>query len=1063
MPTRNLNITSRGPVSGIASIGGHLTLNDFNGVIDPLAIGNAGLNKPASSIPSMFARMLFFRTAYQSVAHTPTITDSVYAKFVSDSLDLMEDLFNRKRGMQLIRWNKTAQLAALQNIPILKNALDTQMNKFIPTVEDILLIEENGVIVGGTSPFTMVYTSPNWSNARPTQMLVTRTPKFREFMYRLAAAFATVDNMKEFVLFINNSRNCDPTYMATGFAGQWNPTSLYDEYPTYQMALNTPAIIDPQSDLRLAGRNTQKFESDFFLDSTLQPFREATTPLFIAKGIQPGMIYYDTEIGVNIDFVESEIENGDRISRVLPDCTFSHTYISPIYFLEDTLLKVPYKINKNRWANIIDVKGESCLLPLKPLFFKYFKIDDIANIFSFNVDDINETVTITLNVPVRNNDGTHRNHVSVVKEFSFADIKPIDDFDNYYTIGVSPFYKSGKHYILRQESEAVKNSDIEFFKTGNNVPIKVAGHIRTENTNVSRTTFYEVDDDFDYIRVSWPEGHGVLIPIYRVMGTVGINKYYYGVDFGTTNTHIAFTHSGIKTAQSFKTDEFAFQVEFLSDEGMTGDGNGALLTDAAREFFPSNNANDFSFPTRTVVSNVGELGADSKMFNNISIGFRYSKEYTQMPIYYTDLKWDFDGAGNLPEIEARVRIYCEELLWIIKNHWMLQDSADHSDTPEIWLTYPLVMSNWMQLHSVWVSAYDKIFGAAQGQTKIKQVTESLAPCRNTIAAGGITTQGILNIDMGGGSTDFQYYCDANNAIKSLYCSVLFAGDDLWGKGYEHTQSNIGAAITANEFTRFADANLKNAEIVVGSQTVKYSQLNFSSPKDKIDCLLKDTKHNFANALSVPDNNACRKIMYIHYSSILWHVSKWLKANGVQIFPKTMTFTGLASKYLDLLFGDTNRFNAFTKKVLSIFNGEDVGNINISKSTSPKNVTAEGAALYALDVAGGGKVPNSQLSYHLGYDDYDSNNKDRITFTNVAEKKQLVLDSLRKFLNDLNSVDDCDGVLLPKQVICLSEDEINQFIDNAGQSFDQMCKIMKSNGNINDSLFFWALKDSLWKL
>ena len=87
---KDLNITMRGPVEGIASIGGHLTLNDFNTVTDPLAIGSVGLNKPASSIPSMFARMLFFRTAYQSVAHTPTATNSVYAKFVSDSLDFVQ-------------------------------------------------------------------------------------------------------------------------------------------------------------------------------------------------------------------------------------------------------------------------------------------------------------------------------------------------------------------------------------------------------------------------------------------------------------------------------------------------------------------------------------------------------------------------------------------------------------------------------------------------------------------------------------------------------------------------------------------------------------------------------------------------------------------------------------------------------------------------------------------------------------------------------------------------------------------------------------------------------------
>lgn len=1059
---KNLDITSRGPVQGIASIGGHLTLGDFQNVIDPLAAGNVGINKPASSIPSMFARILFFRTAYQSVAVTPTATNTVYAKFVSDSLDLLEDLFNRKKGMELIQWNKTAQLNALNGIPVLKNALDSQMKKFLPTVEDIHLVKENGEIIGGTSPFTVVYTSPNWNNSRSTQMLITRTPKFREFMYRLAAAYSTVPSMREFVLFINNSKMLDPDFNTTVFAGLWDSTTLYNAYPPYQLPSNTPAIIDPITNLQLCGRNTQQFSSDFFLNSSIKPFNEATTPLFIDCGIHPNMNYYDGRMGVNIQFIESEVSNGDEIEQTLPNCTFTHRFISPIYFLEDKLLKVPYAVNSERWANTIDVDGGSCLIPLKPLFFKYFKIADVNNIFHATVDKINRKVNVSLNVPVRNNNGTRNNVIVVNREYTFNDIKNIDEFDNYYTIGVSPFYRSGKHYVLRQEAGSVQNSDIEFFKVGESTPMTADVHIRNQEP-ASRTTYYELNDDFDFIRVAWPVGHGILIPVYKTLRNAG-DRYYYGVDFGTTNTHIAFTHTSSPLAQSFNVNEFSLQVEYLSAEGETGEVNGVLITDAAREFLPCNKDGDFTFPIRTVVSNVGQLGVNSKMFNDVSIGFRYSKEYTQMPFYYTDLKWDFNQAIIAPQVQARVRIFCEELLWIIKNHWMLQEDANHNDSPEIWLTYPLAMGNWQNLLQVWLDAYQKIFGVNQqiALSKLKSVTESLAPCRNTIANGGATTQGILNIDMGGGSTDFQYYCDLGN-VKSIYCSVLFAGDDLWGKGYEHTGSNIGNGITSNEFTKFADNQLKNAQIVVGTKTVTYKDLKFTSPKDKIDCLLKDTQHNFVNALRNPQDNACRKIMYVHYSAILWHVAKWLKANGVESLPRHISYTGLASKYLDLLFDTDDKFIAFTKKLLSIFSGRPVGHIEITKESSPKNITAEGAALYALDASLGNMPPVSSLSYHLGYDNYDPNKEGDINFQNVSTKKQAVLDSLKKFLEDFNTVGDCDHKLIPQQVIRLTQSDIEGLLTDAEVSFTQMCTIMNRPGSINDSLFFWALKDSLWKI
>lgn len=1063
MAHKNLNITSRGLVQGIASIGGHLTLGDFQTVIDPLAVGSVGINKPASSIPSMFARILFFRTAYQSVSVTPTATNTVYAKFVSDSLDLLEDLFNRKSGMELVQWNRQSQLEALNANTVLKNALSSQLDKFMPTVQEILLVRENGVIIGGTSPFTIVYTSPNWNNPRPTQMLVTRTPRFREFMYQFAAAFSAAPNLREFVLFINNSQMLDPSYSRITYAGLWDSNKLYTTYPPYRLSNNTPAIIDPATNLQLCGRDTQKFSSDFFLNSTIQKFNEATTPLFVECGIHPNLNYYDDSVGMNIQFVESEISNGDEIERTLPNCTFKHRYISPIYFLEDTLLKVPYAINKDRWANVIEVEGNTCLLPLKPMFFKYFKIEDVGRLFRSEVDNIGRKVKISLDVPVRNNDGTNINSINVIKEYSFNDIKSIDEYDNYFTIGVSPFYKSGKHYVLRQEAGSVKDSDIEFFNVGAISPINITSHTRNQEP-ASRTTYYEVDADFDYIRVSWSAGYGVLIPIYKPLRSAG-DRYYYGVDFGTTNTHIAFTHTSDPLARSFNVKEFNLQVEFLSAEGKTGEENGVLLTDAAREFLPSNQDEDFSFPIRTVVSNVGQLGVNSTMFNDVSIGFRYSKEYTQMPFYYTDLKWDFNQAIIAPEVQARVRIFCEELLWIIKNHWMLQADADHKEIPEIWLTYPLAMGNWQSLLQVWLDACQKIFGVNQQTAvrKIKSVTESLAPCRNTISQGGATTQGILNIDMGGGSTDFQYYCDNTDPVKSIYCSVLFAGDDLWGKGYEHTGSNIGRGITDNAFTRFADEQLRNAQIVVGTKTVTYTDLRFTSPKDKIDCLLKDTQHNFVKALRNPQDNACRKIMYVHYSAILWHVAKWLKANGVESLPRYISFTGLASKYLDLLFDTDIRFIAFTKRLLSIFSGQTVERIDITKEPFPKNITAEGAALYALDASLGNEPPTSSLSYHLGYDNYSPETEGDVNFQNVLTKKQLVLDSLKKFLDDFNTVGDCDHQLIPQQVICLTQADIDGLLEDADVSFTQMCSIMNRPGSINDSLFFWALKDSLWKI
>ena len=139
MPTPHiLNIVQRAIAN--SPRGGQQTslmqLGDLNGLTDPLMQNMASANKAATSIPSMFARILFFRTAFQSIIN-PTHTNSVYAKYVSDCLDLLEDIFNYDPAITFVKWNKPAQLATLTNNTILHDALSTQLNKFMPSVTDI--------------------------------------------------------------------------------------------------------------------------------------------------------------------------------------------------------------------------------------------------------------------------------------------------------------------------------------------------------------------------------------------------------------------------------------------------------------------------------------------------------------------------------------------------------------------------------------------------------------------------------------------------------------------------------------------------------------------------------------------------------------------------------------------------------------------------------------------------------------------------------------------------------------------------------------------------------------
>ena len=1044
-----------------------MSVSDLNGLDDPLSQNANVANKAATSIPSMFARMLFFQTAFENIID-PTITTSVYAKFASDCLDLMEDLFyHHTQAIGLERWNRQAQLATLNGNPVLQNALSTQLDKFLGNVTDIYLFVQNGQVIGGTSPFSVVYTSPNWQNNRPVKMLQDRTPRFREFLYRFADAYNGFQDLNAFIGFINRSKAFDDQYKDTAFAGLWPIQKLLTRYPAIKDG-NNDIIIESVPgaaiiSLYLHGYDKGQFSSDMFIDSDIKPFAQRTTPLLLPDNGLP-LSYYDGILytGLPINYTKVERPDNDTQERDLPGCNMGHSYITSIDLLEDYLIKVPYKINTDRWSGAINIDDNTgCMLPLKPMLFKYFTMAAVKGMLSVNVDHNKKEVTVTLNVPVRDDAGQRKNIIPITKVYKFDAIVRYEAMVEAYTVGVAPFYiGANKYYVVSGEYSPNDNNKLELYSVGSNTAL----NIQAQTISGSKLRLYSVASKFDYIRIIWGDKKGVVIPEMKSVNNHVGNTYTYGVDFGTTNTHIAFTKDG-NSATSFNDTDYKWNVEFLSSEGKTGDDG--ILTDFARTFFPDNTRRNYSFPIRTVVSTRGQLDTNSKLFEHASIGFRYSKEYTQKDTYKSNLKWKFDSQNVGDDVKAQMKCFCEEIMMMIKNHWMRQDDTDHTNLPKIAFTFPSAMVNKKRFVTEWSNAYTTVFNTPK--VNITDITESLAPCRTAISKGVGVANGLLNIDIGGGTTDLQYYRVIGGNVTSYYNSVKFAGDDLWGKGYENVNNGIGGAVRSNKFKEFAQARLGGASIRLGDInpidgtyiTVDLANLTINEPKEYVGLLLKDLDNHFADALSFAENNVCRRIMFLHYAAIMRYVMIWLKDNGVTELPHEISFTGLGSKYLSLLFGDSNRFILFSRKLMEVFGGMSAANVNISlPGANPKNITAEGACLYAAD----GKIPTCTIKHSLGCTGVNG----PVTFANVRELRASLMKDLKDFIDKFNSIGDCDGQLLQQQVIYIDDNARDSFIQNAGDSFDNMANFAvvglgNPNAQVSDAIFFWALKDSLWKL
>ncbi|MDE6333479.1 MAG: hypothetical protein K2L77_02410, partial [Muribaculaceae bacterium] len=169
---------------------------DAAGSTDALSANSDVSNKPGSSIPSIFGRMIFFRTALKNVrlgVLNPSGTLPVYDQIVSQWLDLLELIFNRSRSLALEQWNFNEQIERLKKSghTQLADAFDKHVKKYFGSqLSNIFIISDKKTktLIGGTSPYTMVFTSPNWKSGLPVQPLLQRQRPFREFMYRLFRA-----------------------------------------------------------------------------------------------------------------------------------------------------------------------------------------------------------------------------------------------------------------------------------------------------------------------------------------------------------------------------------------------------------------------------------------------------------------------------------------------------------------------------------------------------------------------------------------------------------------------------------------------------------------------------------------------------------------------------------------------------------------------------------------------------------------------------------------------------------------------------------------------------------
>lgn len=1115
-------------------------------ITDAVNVQGIGLSKMGTSIPTPYARLFLFSSAFSELNHKekerPSVVhddaDTNYHRLVSECLDMLEFVYlhGNDRKMEVFAWDQSDRQELMQEIGYtdlekkeatkhkrLGEALDDAIRN-TPSLADhgtIYLFRYNNVILGGTSPVSVFYTSPNWVNKSSQQFrrsgtgylfdgevqsLHQRGYKFRLFMHGFCKKYSmSLD--PSFRAYLNDELNNYDQDVRNHFNSQSEEDLLAEFEHNNKVVTDTQRLNVRIGTMELYCANTDivvQTDSDYLLQCTSARYKQelvngeirtVNQPLVLNhQGLGMSKKYWEDQAWSPSDVIPMSLPTA-LTDRVLPgfDGT-KYPFLVAEDFLEDQLLEVSYNIHRKYFFT--GTSGNcSFLLPLKKEFFKYFNIEDLLdgkkNMYEMTIENPDDQdariVIVTLNLPLKGG------IMKFVKEYHNDAIVDCWDAADSFDLAIFPFYrmKNGSKNIYNIMFGFTAGEKSLNFYTLDNLSTPLTPRSDKLRTNSSIKTHHIcLESAFDLFTIEAKGATALVIPLMNynsVSNTFDFydaqvgTEYTFCVDFGTTNTQISYGEKGKTDVTNIKTLDITtddLQTVLLNEPG-TGENFelgfeqfSQFLTFIKTELMPSIiGSNTYKFPMRTAVCEVRNLSnAGATLFGTINIGFDYINEFkgASSNVYKTNLKW----ANTVRDTMSKERIvkYFEELMWIMKNKAVLNGAR-----PDIHLvfTYPQSMrrSQVDKFQQYWDIARENV-GAyiTSGQANNKALTvralEGVAPYYSFLNQLGYSDT-YTNVDIGGGTSDIVYI--NKDAHVSMAYSAVFAANDLWGDGTNpaaNKQNGFYAYYLASQYY----SDVKEIE---QSHLKDFVDNQANSSADIISFLFsKDNIYRFSDALMASQD--MRKLMLIHFCSIIYYMGISFLRDEVDI-PYHITFTGMGSKYISLL-GSQDSVSDIIKAVLSYrLNPENINvpNIDVTFAEQPKLVTANGGVvLHGFSLLTGGDSsqsinPEKSLVYGWKDEEYSTN---MISINDIDSKKAGVLAEFDRFLKMFDDPNFADLIYDNTEINCQGIQSM--FMANgrnlADASFRSVASLQQQalaagQNRVEEPMFFWPLKDALFQL
>ena len=254
-----------------------------------------------------------------------------------------------------------------------------------------------------------------------------------------------------------------------------------------------------------------------------------------------------------------------------------------------------------------------------------------------------------------------------------------------------------------------------------------------------------------------------------------------------------------------------------------------------------------------------------------------------------------------------------------------------------------------KLSKIWNELYDKYFpGSDSG---IESMSESYAPVlhyRNENA----TVSNLINIDIGGGTTDVAYFVDKE---LSFVTSFKFAANDIFQDAYakdtvhngivDAYKDRIKAVLESNS----TDAAVRDVLSIFDSDNNRHpanmASFLFSLCDNQNLKNVNKKKIDFNNLLQ--DDEKFKIVFVLFYTAIIYHIAQIVKLQQLPL-PRHISLSGNGSKVIKIISTNCDILSSYTKKIFEIvtgqsYDGNPLGIIGLDKDGS-KESTCKGGIL-----------------------------------------------------------------------------------------------------------------------